>query len=349
MEGLTEKIAKDVAKVMTSLEELLDLLPYLPSKASRDDRSTGQAPSQNASQKVGSSSRNCKLALVTMNGYALDPENAQHRRSRVVMKASKGGQVFALKFLGKATSELQILHSLLSPSPELHHVIELIDVISSKFYDVIVMPWLFPLDVALDERPETIPSLQTQFLKGVSHLHQHNVAHIDLKPGNVLINLSSSPHLSIIDFGLSMRVCDEQTEAEGYCRTLTWSAPEVETEYGPRMRYCVILADRWSCGKVLEYMAKASAGCHPLVASSEFDHAWNQLLDLDPRKRPLLDKVLQLQSRQANSMAKRGSDNTEAEAGYPVPERACTVLGPSWYVCIFFVVCLAQAMGPYTA
>lgn len=125
------------------------------------------------------------------------------------MKASKGGQVFALKFLGRATTELQILHSLQSKSLESHHVIKLVDVISSDFGDVIVMPWLFPLDVALDERPEMIPSLQTQFLKGVWHLHQHNLVHLNLKPGNVLIDLSSSPHLSIIDFSLSMSVQDE--------------------------------------------------------------------------------------------------------------------------------------------
>jgi len=50
-------------------------------------------------------------------------------------------------------------------------------------------------------------------------LHEHGIAHLDLKPGNVLVHGKSgslSPHLSIIDFGLSDFAESEETLVEGY-------------------------------------------------------------------------------------------------------------------------------------
>ncbi|KAH9023611.1 kinase-like domain-containing protein [Lactarius pseudohatsudake] len=100
--------------------------------------------------------------------------------------------------------------------------------------------------------------MQTQFLEGVWFLHEHNIAHLDLKPANVLVGFTSStPHLSIIDFGLSIHVKDEGTLVEGYRGTPSWAAPEIGEVDGPTKTYSAILADRWSCGKVLEYIRAA--------------------------------------------------------------------------------------------
>ncbi|KAI9443051.1 kinase-like domain-containing protein, partial [Lactarius indigo] len=94
--------------------------------------------------------------------------------------------------------------------------------------------------------------LQTQLLEGVCFLHEHSIAHLDLKPANILVGGSSLPQLSIIDFGLSIRVEDEWTLVEGYRGTQSWTAPEVGTEDEPGFKYSVILADRWACGRVLQ-------------------------------------------------------------------------------------------------
>ncbi|KAH9048623.1 kinase-like domain-containing protein, partial [Lactarius deliciosus] len=91
-----------------------------------------------------------------------------------------------------------------------------------------------------------------QFVEGVAYLHEHGVAHLDLKPGNVLVYARSgslSPRLSIIDFGLSVFAESEEFLVEGYRGTPSWAAPEVG-ESGEK--YSAILADRWSCGKVLK-------------------------------------------------------------------------------------------------
>ncbi|KAI0296927.1 kinase-like domain-containing protein, partial [Multifurca ochricompacta] len=93
-----------------------------------------------------------------------------------------------------------------------------------------------------------------QFLEGVAFLHEHNIAHLDLKADNVLIDIKGDKHhlrLWIIDFGLSVFVEDEETMIKGYRGTPEWTAPEVGTLDGPSTRYSPILADRWACGRML--------------------------------------------------------------------------------------------------
>jgi serine/threonine protein kinase len=91
-------------------------------------------------------------------------------------------------------------------------------------------------------------------------LHQHNVAHCDLKPGNVVVDpkygLVTSPRLFIIDFDLAQFVESEETMEEGWCGTPQWTAPELGSRDGPLQRYSPILADRWACGRMIQYFAK---------------------------------------------------------------------------------------------
>ena len=45
-----------------------------------------------------------------------------------------------------------------------------------------------------------------QILLGVQHLHNHNVAHLDLKPENVMLLGDKSRIIKLIDFGLSRKI-----------------------------------------------------------------------------------------------------------------------------------------------
>ncbi|KAH9170483.1 kinase-like domain-containing protein, partial [Lactarius sanguifluus] len=93
-----------------------------------------------------------------------------------------------------------------------------------------------------------------QFLEGVTFLHKYGIAHLDLKPGNLLIDgecSSLSPWLSIIDFGLSIFAENEEALVEGFHGTLSWVALKARTEHGPMKKYSAVLADQWSCGQVL--------------------------------------------------------------------------------------------------
>ena len=54
------------------------------------------------------------------------------------------------------------------------------------------------------ENPLTIPDIKSymlMLLRGVTHLHSHNIMHRDIKPANLLI--SAECRLKIADFGLS--------------------------------------------------------------------------------------------------------------------------------------------------
>jgi serine/threonine protein kinase len=89
--------------------------------------------------------------------------------------------------------------------------------------------------LSLYDPPESVASFPEQFLEGVALLHEHRVAHLDLKPGNVVIDgvdRDCPPRVVIIDFGLSVFVKDEHAMIKGFCGTPPCVAPEVGTRDG---------------------------------------------------------------------------------------------------------------------
>ena len=303
-------------------------------KSQRKDKSAGQQSSAHVG--LVSDNHNQAPQVVKMNRYNFDPKKDRHPGSTSVVKARKDGKVLALKVLGKRTiktkGEVQIHRFLQSQQSECQHVIKLVDIISCDFGDILVMPWLSPLEVVLDEHPELRPPLGIQFLEAIWFLHRHSIAHLDLKPANTLVDLMgvsppsspSSPYLSLIDFGLSMSVQDENTEVVGYCGTLSWSAPQVRTEYGSKARYKAILADRWSCRKVLGYIAGSQAGSGISIPQQWFDLASTQLRHRDPSKRPSLDEVLWSQGDHAILKGKtKHTNEVEVLLAHSAPKQAC--------------------------
>lgn len=196
-----------------------------------------------------------------------------------------------------------------------NHVVELIDVIPFTSYDIIVMPWLSPLDTTdLADMDRNL--MMNQFLDSVWFLHQYGIAHLDLKPGNVLVRHTDGslvPHISIIDFGMSLRVDDEETLVTGFCGTPSWTAPEVVREGGPEMTYSAIRADRWSCGRMLQYFCPNT---------TLFSDVRMKLLDPDPRRRPSLDKALGIL--QGSSCRTKG--NVDEDARSVMQKRPRTLL-----------------------
>jgi serine/threonine protein kinase len=121
-------------------------------------------------------------------------------------------------------------------------------------------------------------------IKGLGYLHKHGVAHLDIKPRN-LVYTTNGP-LQIIDFDAAVRVESEDIEVEGICGTQGWRAPEIgddEDEVGPSPRFSPILADRWSCGSVLLWLV-ADTGREGAVLVEMA----KQLLDMEPHRRPSL-------------------------------------------------------------
>jgi serine/threonine protein kinase len=235
-----------------------------------------------------------------MEGYNLLEDGG--RQPTTISRAVNHGHVVILKLIPCNTNELTILEpnelKLLEHLQTLHshqnHTIKLLHVIhSDHMADLIVMPWQLPLNEFLCHHSSLrmVESLRDQIVEGIWFLHQHLIAHLDLKPENVLVSYtdsSSLAHLSIGDYSTSICVESEESEVVGYRRTPFWSAPNVGVEDGPELKYSVIRADRWSCGPIIHYLAQF----HPLNDGSVFGSTYEQLLRVDPSSRPSLVKVL---------------------------------------------------------
>ncbi|KAG9040931.1 hypothetical protein FS842_002781 [Serendipita sp. 407] len=95
---------------------------------------------------------------------------------------------------------------------------------------LIVLPRCTPLHdiLSVSYSPSSVRKVQTQFLEGIAFMHQHGVAHLDIKPDNIMVDPKYIPFkVSIIDFDVSMKVKDVETTTEGMVGTRGWIAPEV--------------------------------------------------------------------------------------------------------------------------
>nr|XP_033472116.1 striated muscle preferentially expressed protein kinase isoform X2 [Epinephelus lanceolatus] len=71
-----------------------------------------------------------------------------------------------------------------------------------------------------------IRSIVQQVLEGLRYLHQKNIAHLDIKPENILMASSGSDQIRICDFGNAIKL---DTSEEQYCKygTPEYVAPEI--------------------------------------------------------------------------------------------------------------------------
>ncbi|KAE9402551.1 kinase-like protein, partial [Gymnopus androsaceus JB14] len=84
-------------------------------------------------------------------------------------------------------------------------------------------------------------------LEGLSFLHRHGIAHLDLNPGNLLY--TDDDQLKIIDFDLAVRARPGE-RIFGIRGTPGWMAPKVKKSDGEE-GFEPFKADLFSCGKVL--------------------------------------------------------------------------------------------------
>ena len=128
------------------------------------------------------------------------------------------------------------------------------------------------------------------FLEGVQFMHQHNVAHLDLKPGNIVVTPPTNPQrLIIIDFDVSVLVLDQESWIEGYRGTEEWAAPELGDGDDPDTKYQPIRADLWSAGAMLRNFA----GPQRRNIDDSLESLANELQNRNPQQRPLLSCIPQ--------------------------------------------------------
>ncbi|KAI9569290.1 kinase-like domain-containing protein [Boletus coccyginus] len=209
-----------------------------------------------------------------------------HRYPHLAVMANKaGGERRYLKFVeqdkDKEVKILKYLAAIQSPS---NHTISGVQFWPVERGTMISMPvaggWL----TSLKSRNEHLWSVALQLVEAVAFMHEHNVAHMDLKPHNIIIPPDGG-RLSIIDFSISIHVHSADATYRGIVGTEDYVAPEVhEGQYKP------MLADLWSCGRTLKEFC---AGCYPSADCATLLQISRQLMHRDPGARPKMYTVLE--------------------------------------------------------
>ena len=83
----------------------------------------------------------------------------------------------------------EFLHCIQSPH---NHTILLTKVIQSHIGTIIIMPLALPLNF-VNIQP-IVEDLMSQLMEGVRFMHQHKVAHLNLKPENLLVRWMTLDH-----------------------------------------------------------------------------------------------------------------------------------------------------------
>ncbi|KAJ8520604.1 hypothetical protein ONZ45_g2588 [Pleurotus djamor] len=138
---------------------------------------------------------------------------------------------YVAKKIYKDSDEIKILQFLNSLSPSCQNIIRL----SASFRGRSGTLWgLFPklpssVEQYLHYSPEHISayasSICIELIGAVAFLHEHKIAHCDLKPANLLLTEAFS--LKVIDFDLAVQVKDEDDEISDDRGTRGWVAPEI--------------------------------------------------------------------------------------------------------------------------
>ncbi|KAL6947251.1 hypothetical protein ACO0QE_002130 [Hanseniaspora vineae] len=212
---------------------------------------------------------------LTPDGDELDEDESQEASDSTSVSASanknsntdndntagKTAADYDEKFCTRLTSEFVIGHALnhVGRHPNILKVLDLFTFTNmpNKFIQVMEFCPSGDLYSLLKSHPNKLHPLEIdcfikQLINGVSFMHEHGVAHCDLKPENLLFKPNGI--LKISDFGTA---CVFQTAWEKKCHLQTgcmgsepYMAPE---QFIPRKQYDPRLVDTWSIGMI--YMA----------------------------------------------------------------------------------------------
>ena len=141
------------------------------------------------------------------------------------------------------------------------------------------------VDLPYDVITEHFFELVRQLIEAVQEIHRENVAHLDLKPQNIVVLLEGGEAvLSLIDFGLSVVVESVGTMLSEYRGTEGFTAPEVgEREYDP------ILADIWSCGRLIRWMRSRYVKPNNKMSELTWDISKIMMNESNPLERKWID------------------------------------------------------------
>ncbi|KAH8917260.1 hypothetical protein BT69DRAFT_685790 [Atractiella rhizophila] len=129
-----------------------------------------------------------------------------------VAEVCRGAQRFIIKVI-EDHEEVVIHRSLAQIDDSRNHTLKIIDLLECEGDQLLILPLGVPLrDFEGHLDPALAIRLCKQLIEGVAFIHTHDIAHLDLKPENLVVIGDS---LQIINFGSSVQV-DSHKVLEGF-------------------------------------------------------------------------------------------------------------------------------------
>ena len=136
------------------------------------------------------------------------------------------GTAVVVKLHRSDSYELRILERLHSIKSPYNHTIPLLKTFELDTRTFIFLPEATPLDLGFNLgrfRSEFV-DFSRHLIEGVGFLHCHGIAHLDIKPQNIVVRQNQ---LFISGFDISVCVGDPNALIDHWCGTPGWMAPEV--------------------------------------------------------------------------------------------------------------------------
>ncbi len=212
------------------------------------------------------------------------------------------GQEEILVLKQTRTHELEILKAIRDAQPSCPNVVSLLETVKLSTGPCALLPRRQLVSSALSSPPAQIQllgrflQLAEDLIHGMTFIHNLCIAHLDIKPDNLVYTDKGGFHLEIIDFDISVQLSHIDEVIDTYCGTEDYRAPEIGSRDDPRRPYSPIRADKYSVGCVLLHFAEAHGDDDQGLMKFA-----KQLLDEDPIKRPPLSEWLQLRKGRAGS------------------------------------------------
>src|SRR6267154_5113557 len=117
--------------------------------------------------------------------------------------------------------ELKILRHLHSSKSPYNHTIPLLGTLELNMGTFIILPEATPLYLgfALGMFRSDVLDFSRQLIEGVTYLHSRGIAHLDIKPPNIVAHRNQ---LFIIDFDIAVRVDGIDALIDSRCGTPDW-------------------------------------------------------------------------------------------------------------------------------